>query len=44
VAGGGVERGSPGLSRSTRRDITWANRRSVNTRCTIQTVLRVFCC
>src|ERR1700728_1708937 len=28
VAGGGVERGSAGLSRSTSRDITWPNRRS----------------
>jgi hypothetical protein len=28
VAGGGVERGSAGLSRSTRRDVTWPNRRS----------------
>ena len=30
VAGGGVERGSAGLSRSTRRDITWP----INTSCT----------
>jgi hypothetical protein len=46
VAGGGVERGSAGLSRSTRRDVTWPNRRSDlrlgNTRCTIQAVLHVF--
>ena len=28
MAGGGVERGSVGLSRSTRRDVTWPNRRS----------------
>jgi hypothetical protein len=28
VAGGGVKRGSAGLSRSTRRDVTWPNRRS----------------
>jgi hypothetical protein len=28
MADGGVERGSAGLSRSTRRDITWPNRRS----------------
>jgi hypothetical protein len=41
VAGGGVERGSAGLSRSTRRDITWPK---ANTRCTMQAVLRVFCC
>jgi hypothetical protein len=27
VAGGGVERGSAGLSRSTRRDITWSDLR-----------------
>jgi hypothetical protein len=31
VAGGGVERGSAGLSRSIRRDITWPK---VNTRST----------
>jgi hypothetical protein len=31
VAGGGVERGSAGLSRSTHRDITWPSRRSANT-------------
>jgi hypothetical protein len=41
VAGGGVERGWAGVSRSTRRDITWPK---VSTRCTIQAVLRVFCC
>jgi hypothetical protein len=28
VAGESVERGSAGLSRSTRRDVTWPNRRS----------------
>ena len=29
VAGGGVERGSAGLSRSTRRDITWRPKHSL---------------
>jgi hypothetical protein len=41
VAGGNVKRGSAGLSRSIRRDIMWPK---INIRCTIQAVLRLFCC